>query len=487
VLATRRELPAPLRAVLLVVACAGLQLALIVQSRGWLFTLPVIALVVIGVVPGRLRVLAASVIPVAAALIPLRRLLDVYGISAGAALDRAAARAGHAALLICAAMLVAGALIAWADTRLGPVAMGKSARGMLGTGLAVLALAGIGVGGVVATHGHPLGFVKKQLNGAVHQQVNFSSGSHFADVGSGRYDFWRTAWHGFVANPIGGLGQDNFADYYVTHRQTAEEPSWTHSLEMRLLVHTGIVGFALFAAFLAAAITAALRVRRRPDAASSALARAVAAAALIPLAVWLIHGSVDWFWEMPALSGPALGFLAIAGAIRRPATREVVAEPARRRIPRVLVVSAGAAALLAAVIAIGLPYLSVRDASIASDLRASHPAAALRALTAAAKINPLSAEPARLAGTIALQTGRYGEAEQRFDQAIAREPGGWFAWLGAGLAASALGNSSGAQHDFMVAASINKVQPAVSDALARVRTARPLRAAQALPLLVLAH
>ena len=87
--------------------------------------------------------------------------------------------------------------------------------------------------------------------------------SHFATVGSGRYDFWRVALDAFLAHPIGGLGQDNFDDYYVVHRRTTEEPAWTHSLEMRLLAHTGIVGFALFAAFIVAAVVAALRARRR--------------------------------------------------------------------------------------------------------------------------------------------------------------------------------------------------------------------------------
>ena len=62
----------------------------------------------------------------------------------------------------------------------------------------------------------------------------------------------------FLAHPIGGLGQDNFADYYVSRRRTDEEPAWTHSLELRLLAHTGLVGFLLFAAFLVAAIAAAM-------------------------------------------------------------------------------------------------------------------------------------------------------------------------------------------------------------------------------------
>ena len=92
-----------------------------------------------------------------------------------------------------------------------------------------------------------------------------ATGSHFGTVGSGRYDFWRVSLDALVAHPIGGLGQDNFADYYLPRRHTNEEPAWTHSLEMRLLAHTGVVGFALFAAFIVAAVAGAIRVRRRAD------------------------------------------------------------------------------------------------------------------------------------------------------------------------------------------------------------------------------
>src|SRR5205085_1189419 len=82
------------------------------------------------------------------------------------------------------------------------------------------------------------------------------------DVGSGRYDFWRVSLDAVAAHPIGGLGQDNFAEYYVRRRRTGEEPAWTHSFEFRLLTHTGVVGTALFTLFLVGAMAAALPARR---------------------------------------------------------------------------------------------------------------------------------------------------------------------------------------------------------------------------------
>jgi hypothetical protein len=496
-LAVRRELPRLLRAALITFACAGLQLALIVQSRGWLFTLPLVAIATILLAPDRLRVAAAALIPAAAVLAPLHRLLQVFRSQPGAALDHAAHRAGQVSLLICAAMFVGAALIAWGESAIEVRPLTATRRRALGLGVTAVVAVGACTGAVAATHGHPFRFLTRQWNGFTHPPRRSDTATHFTSVGSGRYDFWRLSLDAVLAHPIGGLGQDNYADYYVSRRRTGEEPRWTHSLELRLLAHTGFVGLGLFALFIAAALSAALdAVRRGP-----AIRRAVAGAALLPMAVWLIHGSVDWFWELPALTAPALGFLAITGALRGAVERE--AEPRRRRglallgrlrlpprpwgrLEAILLAVGGTVALLAAVAALGFSYLSVREFSLASDLRAHDTAAALREFAQAAEFNPLNADPGRLGGVVALQAGLFSEAERRFRQAIDREPGGWLAWLGDGLAASQLGDSARAHHDFEVAASINRRQSVIAAALERVYSQHPLTPAEAFGLLVTA-
>jgi hypothetical protein len=157
-----------------------------------------------------------------------------------------------------------------------------------------------------------------------------------------------------------------------------------------------------------------------------------------------------------------------------------------RSILRHLPLAGMIAAEIAAVVAIGFPYLSVREVSSASDIRQSNPAQALRDLDTAAELNPLTAVPGRIGGAIALQSAQYSDAERRFGQAISREPRGWFAWLGAGLAASALHDPARAEHDFKVAASIISQQPAVVQALRRVDSRHPLTPAEAFNMLVLA-
>jgi len=503
-LSARRELPVLLRAVLLAVGAAGLQLALIGQSRGWLFTLPIVAVVAIAVLSDRLRVVLAATIPMLATLAAVHRLLPVYRVSdngsrLGRPFTEAAKRAGQTTLALCAAVLIVGALLAWADARRPPIVLSSARRRAVGVAVSALVLIGGAVGATVATHGRPVHFVAREWDGFSHPPTGPAPSSNFAQVGSGRYDFWRVALDAALAHPIGGLGQDNFANYYMLHRRTDEQPEWTHSLELRLLAHTGFVGFGLFAIFFAGAVLAALGARRR----AGPLGRAVAGAALLPLAIWTIHGSVDWFWEFPALSGPALGFLGMAMGLERPepATRgQGAAPPAgrawrrraprawRRRAPRartsrariVALTVGGGLAVAVAAVTLAIPYLAVRETSQASSISGGDPVGALHDLARAASLNPLSADPELDAGVLALRIGRYADAEQRFRQASAREPDDWEAWLGEGLAASELGARAGARHDLLVSHSINALQRVTKQALARVGSHTPLPAAEAL-------
>jgi O-antigen ligase/polysaccharide polymerase Wzy-like membrane protein len=489
-LAARRELPLVLRGVLLAAACEGVQLALLAESRGWLFTLPAVLLIGLVVVRDRLRIAVAAIIPVIGALVPLHRLLHVYEVTAVAhpttsAFDHAAKTAGATSLVCCLVVLIAGTLVLVAEDRFKPREARRSVVLAGGLVAAVLALAVASAGAVAATHGHPIRFFNEQWHGFTHPSTtNAAQVSHFASTGSEREDGWRVALKAFAAHPIGGLGQDNFSDYYTVHGRTGIELAWVHSWELRLLAHTGIVGFLALIAFLVAAVIAALR-RRAPK---GSLRGVMAGIALLPLIVWLIHGSVDWFWEMPALSAPALAFLAMAGALTEEGNAVASTAPARQGRTRTAVLAAGGiAAFAAAVVVLSFSYLSVREVSIGSDLRGSNPTQALAHLQTAADLNPYDSEPARLAGTIALQTGSYEQALARFGQATARQPGGWFSWFGAGLAASELGEPAVARHNFEVAKSLNTSQPVIKDALARVDSPTPMTPQQGLDELVLAH
>ena len=405
-IAIPRGLPGPVRGLALALACAELQLVLIVQSRGWLFTLPITAVLAAAGRPDRLRAIPFIALPVLGVGLILHRLLAVYDASA-AHVSATVAHAGRAGLLVCFGVFVArhvAGLGRLAAARSGTVtAPAPRGRRAGGAGL----VAGVGGAAGVATHGHPVRFVVRQWDGFSRLEQTTAPGtSHFVNIGSGRYDFWRVALDAFVSHPIGGLGQDNFETYYIARGRSGEDPSWTHSLEMRLLAHTGVVGFA--------AVRGVPRRGARGRAAGPTRRRRcrrgrVVAAAMMPLIVWTVHGSVDWFWEMPALSGPALGFLALAGALARPEPRGAAPLPSRAAQRARIALRSGAGALRRSPCSpppspSACPT-SRRRASIASDLAASNPRAALAELRSAADLDPLNADVTRSAGTIALQIG----------------------------------------------------------------------------------
>jgi O-antigen ligase/polysaccharide polymerase Wzy-like membrane protein len=484
-LAARRELPVALRGVLLALATAALQASVLCESRGWLFSLPIVLILAVAVMPGRVRFALWMLAPIAGGLLALPALLDVFDrvdalpwnastARSAHVLGAAAQHATHVALPICAGVLVLGLLLALADRRVAVPAGVVRGANRVAAGLAIAgALAGIAAG-LIATHGRPDRSIAHYWNRSHGYQHTAAGTSRFALVGSNRPDFWRVALDATAAHPLGGLGQDNWGDYYLRHRHANEQPRWTHSLELRLLAHTGIVGFLLFAAFLIAALAAALRGRPR----AGQFGSAAAAGALLPLAVWLVHGSVDWFWEIPALSGPAFAFLGLAGALMRqdgPAAVPTAPRSARRRT------ALGAASLAAfcAAVAIALPYLAERDVAKATETWRADPSAALTRLRHAADLNPLASRADVTAGVIALELRRPALARARFSAAMRRDPGNWFIPFARGLAASAAGARRAARGDYAHARRLDPREPLVAEALRRVDSRRPLTPGEA--------
>ncbi|HEX4804695.1 MAG TPA: O-antigen ligase family protein [Conexibacter sp.] len=486
-LAARRELPVVLRGLLLALAAAALQLSVLCESRGWLFALPIVLVLALAVTPGhaRLRLALWALPPFAGAALALPALLRVFERADAAPTDAATLRAlaatgAHAAnvaLPVCAGVLAVGLALAAVDRR--ATVSPRVARGAnrVAAGLAIAAVIAAVAAGLALTHGRPDRKIADYWNRSQSYQALAPGASRFAAVGSNRPDFWRVALDAFADRPLGGLGQDNWSAYYLRRRRSDEQPSWTHSIELRLLAHTGAVGFLLFAGFLVAALTAALRARARAGRAASA----VAATALLPLLVWLVHGSVDWFWEIPALSGPALAFLALGGALMRgpAAARAPAGAPVPPARPRLLGAVALGTLALAAAAALALPYLADREVAAASSGWPSDPARAFARLDRAARLDPLSARPELVAGVIALELGQGRAAERRFTRALARDGGDWFALFGRGLAASALGARSRARADYERARSLDPGEPLLREALARVGGQRPLSAQEA--------
>ena len=84
-------------------------------------------------------------------------------------------------------------------------------------------------------------------------------------LGSNRYDFFRVALDEFRAHPVGGIGADNFQQQYLRHGHSNETPRYPHSVELRTLSQTGVIGTLLALLGLGAALLAAMRAARSPD------------------------------------------------------------------------------------------------------------------------------------------------------------------------------------------------------------------------------
>jgi hypothetical protein len=131
-----------------------------------------------------------------------------------------------------------------------------------------------------------------------------------------RSELYRVAINGFEAHPVRGDGAGGFEVRWARERRVDEDVRNAHSLELETLGELGAVGGVLLLTFLVAIIAAAVRSRRRP----AGLGRGQAAAVSAAVAVWIAHSSVDWDWQMPAVTGTALVLAAALfpqGRVRR--------------------------------------------------------------------------------------------------------------------------------------------------------------------------
>ncbi|MGI8728542.1 MAG: O-antigen ligase family protein [Solirubrobacteraceae bacterium] len=478
VLAARRESVAWLRPLSLGASGLLLGLAVTTESRGWLFTLPLVLLCVLLLVPGRARVIlyAAPVVAGLAAisadlLAPYRSATEIPPAGYGATLASAFDAATRSLLLATAALVAIGVLMVFAEGRLrGRLTASRGVRRGLTAALLVGLAAACFAAAMVATGGRPIERVDRAWTELESYQGEVASGSRFSSLGSNRYDLWRVAFDAWREHPIGGLGQDNFGQTYVAQRQNSfDEPRWVHSLPLRLLTHTGVVGALLFMLFAVAVLWGALMGHRK---AGTGTARLGASAALLPAVVWIAHGSVDWFWEYPALSGPAF---ALAGAATALSSTAAVDDrsPSSARVSRPRIAGVCVAGL--ACVALVLPsYVADRHVQEAAARWPANPDAAFGRLERARDLNPLSAHASLVEGVIAVRLGRLSQAHVSFTRAARREPHDWFARFELGLVAGARRDHTSAVRHLLVASRLNPRDVLIAQALLLARRGRTM-------------
>ncbi len=501
-LARGARLPSALRGVLAGGAVVLADVALLSQSRGSLYATPVMLVLLFALVPQRLRTFATAV-PVALGIGLTAPLLLRVGDriqsnqSPYAAVHTAVLAMFAAALLV--GFVVAAAAAVESRRSISPVLARRVRRGM--TILALATLLAI-VGGGLAVAGNPLTRVRhgwESFKGGY--SADATGGNRLlSGLGSNRYDFYRVALDEFKSHPLVGIGADNFQQQYLAHGRSDETPRYPHSVELRTLVETGLLGALIAVLGLAAALLAGWRGMRGVD----PLGRTVAAAALAGFAYWAVHGSFDWFWEFAGLGASAFALLGVACSLapipdlapvtgrsrgartddahartdrtddahaRTDRTDDAHARSKRRRpIGRLCLIALTSVLALAAAGSLVAPWLSERQIQSAASIWPKAPLVAYDRLNDAASLNPLSDEAYLVAGSIASRFGDLARAEHDFSLALGRVPGDAYATLELGAIASEAGDRARALALLERAVRLNPRDPLTREALRTVRS-----------------
>ncbi|MBN1527643.1 MAG: O-antigen ligase family protein [Thermoleophilaceae bacterium] len=207
-------------------------------------------------------------------------------------------------------MVAAGAAGWWLATR----ARGASERLPFAGSLPALArvvtllcLAGLVVGGL------------RENGGEAPPEGRPSDQSRLTEVGSLRYEYWKVGVGALDDHPLRGSGLGSFRVIWREEREIDELATEVHSLPLETLLELGVVGALLLAAFVGGVAVAARAALRAGS--------PVAAGAAICI-MWALHSTIDWNWQLPAVTLPAV---LMAGALVAAAEPSESAAPADTR------------------------------------------------------------------------------------------------------------------------------------------------------------
>ncbi|MCL6441631.1 O-antigen ligase family protein [Thermoleophilum album] len=196
---------------------------------------------------------------------------------------------GHEMLFVLLALGALCALLVAAPSR----SAGGSAqsvpvrRAAIVLSAAVVALAG-GIAAVAASDIRP----------AAESPVRGATPERLRSIDTNRYAYWEIAVEMARREPLRGEGAGSFAVAWRARPNRPDRATDAHSLYLETLAELGVVGLAALVAFLGAVVAGAMGALRCYPAA------AVGPAAVI--SAWLVHAGVDWDWELPAATMPAV-------------------------------------------------------------------------------------------------------------------------------------------------------------------------------------
>jgi len=275
---------------------------------------------------------------------------------------------------------------------------------------AIVACLAVSTVAFVNTVGSPLAWTEQKWEAFKANDTSGQEQSRYLSAsGSGRYDLWQVAWQDFVSHPVLGVGTHNYeATYYKLRESTAGWVRQPHSLPLEVLAERGIVGGLLFFGALGACLAAGLRSRLGhlgPE------GRTQAGAMIACVAYWFVHSSAEWFWQIPAVTIPAVVYLAILAAPWwRPETG-AMRWPARAGLAAAVVLTIAAVAPLYA----SQLYLDGSEAT-------SNPWLAIQQVERAQTFNPVDPRLSQREAELRTQIGDWPRAIDAYERAIRLNP-----------------------------------------------------------------
>ena len=163
----------------------------------------------------------------------------------GATLDDAA-REGHrlALYLLPLAALSVAAMLTLISVERRP-ALGRSIR--RGAAVALLVLALVALGAVVARSGDPVDLLRKEVDafaGPLRSSEDLNS-RLLSVSGNGRDDYWSAGWQAYEQHPWLGIGAGSYEREWLRRRPTEFYARDAHNLYLETLVELGPVGLTL--------------------------------------------------------------------------------------------------------------------------------------------------------------------------------------------------------------------------------------------------
>jgi O-antigen ligase/polysaccharide polymerase Wzy-like membrane protein len=278
--------------------------------------------------------------------------------------------------LVFGAVLVVGAVVVGVASRFVlSRAVDRRVARAAAIALVVLVLAALAA--AVVRAGGPADFVSArwhEFSNRISAQVPDNPNRITSASSSNRWRWWTEAWNAFTDKPLQGTGAGTFELIDRVQRDSPLATTEPHSVPLQFLSETGIVGFLLYAAVVAAAVIGILRRERT---------RAWLALSLGAV-LCFVHSWVDIDWDFVAVQGPL--FLTVGALVSGGPATPI---PARRW----LVSGAVGVCALAALYSVTSPWLAANRVAAANDaIERNKPGQALTDARSAHAFNPLSVD-----------------------------------------------------------------------------------------------